>query len=160
MDASRPQKNRNTRLVIGQGKRPTEKPLKVREFYTLEKETIKTLIEAIKFFVTTAGIALSLYSQLIQRFIEAGLKDEPIARLLSFLPLILWLSTIVAGVIAIYPRRYHAETDLAKEKAVLQVRKQKHFWALVTIYLFILGFCVCVYMLAAELWDLYPFNCS
>lgn len=143
---------------LGKGSPPEEIPAKVAEFHDLEKKSIDTLIDAIKYFATTAGIALPIYSQYLQVFIKKGIKDETLARIIVFAPVVFWLSTILTSVFAIFPRKYDADTDLKKEQAVIKIRERKRFWTVIALYLFVLGFSFFVYIMAAQLWKIYPFN--
>lgn len=139
------------------GRAPHESPPRLAEFDTLEQKAIETLVDSVKYLTTTSGIALSVYSQLLQRFTTSGLRTESLPKLIVLLPLILWLATIVSGVLAIYPRRYQAKTDLEKERVVVTIRKRKHFWAALTASLFLIAFLLLVYVVAAQLLNQYPF---
>lgn len=141
------------------GKPPSTPPPRVAEFDALEQKAIETLVDAVKYFTTTAGIALSVYSQLLQRFVASGLCGDAIARLIVLLPLILWLATIVSGVFAIYPKAYKANTDLEKEKVVVTIRNQKRLWATIAVSFFLAAFFLAVYSVMAQLWGIYPFTC-
>lgn len=143
---------------VARGQPPATKPFYVEEYESLQKAAIDTLIDAVKYFTTTAGIALSLYSQLLQRFMISGLSDGRFARVLAFLPIVLWLTTVLAGVFAVFPKTYKADNDFEKENAAKKIRNHKSIWVKVCVCFFVAGFIMCVYVLAMQLWNFYPFN--
>jgi hypothetical protein len=132
-------------------------PRRVREFYDLERNAVDILIDAVKYIASTAGVALAIYMHLFEKYTESGLSAGHLARLIVFLPVLLWLATIVTGVLGILPRTFKAATDQQKEQAVLRVRRQKRFWVLLSTCLFVSGFALAVYLFAAQLWAIYPF---
>lgn len=144
--------------MSSQGKQPAKTPVRVLEFDELEKKAIDTFVDSIKYFSTTAGVALPIYSGLLQQFLVSGLVKEPLARLVAFSPVLFWLLTIVSGVVAIFPKSYKADTEQDKESVVNTIRSQKYFWVVVALVLFLAGFVMAVYVFAAQLWNYYPFK--
>ena len=145
-------------LISGEGVKPRTLPPRVQEFYELERGTIDVLIDSSKYYVSTSGISLSVYAAWVQNIISAGLTFSQ--RFVLFLPIIAWFGSILAGVVAVYPKKYIADTDFKREQTVIKLRSTKLRWSLITLILFALGFAFAVYSFSAKIWDVFPFSSS
>jgi hypothetical protein len=128
----------------------------VKEFYELERGTIDVLVDSTKYYVSTAGISLSIYAAWVQNIIGAGFSFPQ--RMILFLPIILWFGSIFSGVVAVFPKKYFANNDFKREQVVIKLRLMKLRWSVITLILFGTGFAVAVYSFTAKFWSVYPFS--
>jgi hypothetical protein len=140
------------------GKKPETPPPRTIDFEELEKKMIDVLVDSIKYIATTCGITIAIYSQILQGYIKSqSISPSSFSHLFIFFPLLLWFMAIVGTVIGIYPRHYKATTDLEKQNAIDSIRQTKRFWLKSVLFLFLCGFAVFLYIVGAQLWQLFPF---
>ena len=141
------------------GRPPDERPPRVADYDELEKKALDILVDSLKYVATTCGIVMAMYAPTVRESLAAKqVAGQPTAKVLLFLPLLLWFSAIVGTVLGIFPREYGATTDAEKEYAVRQLRRTKIFWVRLVLVPFLLGFAVFMYVTAAQVWGLYPFR--
>jgi hypothetical protein len=140
------------------GKKPANPPPRTEDFDELERRMVDVLVDSIKYIATTAGITIAVYSQILQDFMKSpAIQASATAKLLLFLPLLLWLLTIIGTVLGIYPRSYKASTDLEKQLAIEKIRSNKSMYLKGVLALFVSAFVVFSYVIAAQIWGVYPF---
>jgi hypothetical protein len=157
-------KNRQKKITdqnfekVFQGKQPDDIPLFTQDFDDLAKKTIDSLIDSIKHITTSCGISIAIYSQVIQNYIKLqSISSNPLGKLLIFSPLFLWFLSLLFTIIGMYPKQYKATTDLTKQKAVKEIQKSKKFWLTLSLFSFIAGYTLLIYIVAAQLANLFPF---
>jgi hypothetical protein len=124
----------------------------------MDKKSIDTLVDALKYVATGCGILIAMYSAALREYIkDPAIQTDTAAKMLLFGPLLLWLSAVVATIVGVFPRRYDANTDLAKEKAVVVIRASKRFWGQTALVSFLLGLVAFVYVTVAQILVLFPF---
>jgi hypothetical protein len=134
-------------------------PPRVSDYDELDKKTVDILVDSLKYVATSSGIVIAMYSQTFREYIKLPvIANRPPAQVLVFAPLLLWFLAILGTVVGIFPREYKAYTDAEKERAILSLRKQKIFWARLVLLLFLSGFAIFLYVIAAQIWVLYPFR--
>ena len=143
-------------IMRAKGKKPLCLPLRVQEFYEIERRTIDIFIDSTKNYVSTAGISLSIYAAWVQTVVVENFSM--LQRLMLFLPITLWLFTILSGVVAVYPKKYNAKNDFERQKVVIRLRRTKKMWSVITLILFSIGFLFATYIFTAKMWSVYPFN--
>ena len=142
-------------IMNGKGIKPRTLPPRVQEFYELERGTIDVLVDSTKYYVSTAGISLSIYAAWVQNTISTGFSFPQ--RMILFLPVVLWFGSIFSGVIAVYPKKYIADNDFKREQVVIKLRRMKLRWSVITLILFGTGFAFAAYSFTAKIWSVYPF---
>ncbi|HEX6046269.1 MAG TPA: hypothetical protein VFZ22_17380 [Pyrinomonadaceae bacterium] len=148
----------DSRLPL-EGLPPTEKPPRVVDYEELDKKSIDNLVDALKYVATTSGVGIAMYSQALREYVKLGpIENRPIAKALLFAPLCFWFLAIICTVVGIFPRRHQAKTDFEKEQAVIRVRDQKARWARFVLVPFLCGFAILLYVIAAQIWNLFPFK--
>jgi hypothetical protein len=141
------------------GRAPAVSPPRVADFDELEKKTLDILVDSLKYIATSCGIVIAMYSQNVREYLKLpAIATRPEAQALVFLPLILWFAAIIGTVAGIFPREYAARTDAEKERAIRSLRRKKIFWLRAVLAPFLLGFAVFLYIIAAQIWSLYPFH--
>ena len=145
--------------LVVEGRRPKEKPARVVDYEELDKKSIDNLVDSLKYIATTSGVGIAMYAQSLREYVkEESIETRPMAKALLFAPLCLWFVAIVSTVVGIFPRRHPAKTDFEKEQAVIRVRDQKTKWARFVLVPFLCGFATLLYVIAAQIWTLYPFE--
>ena len=140
------------------GKKPPSPPPRSQDFEELEKRMVDVLVDSIKYIATTSGITIAVYSQILQNYLKnPAITASAIAKFLVFLPIFLWFLSIVGTVVGIFPRTYKATSDLEKQNAINKIRATKKMWLSVVVILFVAGFTAFVYVIMAQIWQLYPF---
>ncbi|MCC6930958.1 MAG: hypothetical protein IT359_18350 [Gemmatimonadaceae bacterium] len=145
--------------VVLEGKPPSKSPPRVADFEDLEKKTIDVLIDSLKYIATTCGIVIAMYSASLREYVKLpAVATRPLAQTLLFAPVLLWFAAIVCTVLGIYPREYVAFSEAAKERAIRSLREAKRRWLRAALIPFLAGFGVFLYVVAAEIWSLFPFS--
>jgi hypothetical protein len=141
------------------GQPPKEKPARVVDYEELDKKSIENLVDSLKYIATTSGVGIAMYSQSLREYVKAeSIAPRPMAKALLFAPLCFWFLAVVCTVVGIFPRRHRAKTDFEKEQAVIRLRDQKIRWARFVLVPFLCGFAALLYVIAAQIWNLYPFG--
>jgi hypothetical protein len=141
------------------GRPPATVPPRVSDYDELDKKAVDILVDSLKYVATSSGIVIAMYSQTLRDYIKLpAIASRPTAQLLVFTPLLLWFFAILGTVIGIFPREYRALTESEKEIAVRRLRTQKIFWVKLVLVLFLLGFAIFLYVIAAQIWVVYPFR--
>jgi hypothetical protein len=136
------------------GQPSSTKPPRVEDFDELDKKSIDSLVDYMKYVATASGITMGFYAKGVQEnvaSIQGGLS-----KLVVFSPVIFWFLAIVFSVIGVFPRTYKADSDFEKEQIVVKIRAVKSGYSRVAISCFLLGFFLFVYVSAAMLWKFYP----
>jgi hypothetical protein len=145
--------------IVLEGRAPAVKPPRVLDYEELDKKSIDNLVDSLKYIATTSGIGIAMYSQGLREYVKLDSSaHRSTAKAILFAPLCFWFLTLICAVLGIFPRRRTAQTDGEKERAVLEVRKQKTKWSRLVLVSFLCGFAVLLYVMAAQIWNLYPFN--
>jgi hypothetical protein len=138
---------------------PSTPPPRVVDYDELDKKAVDILVDSLKYIATTSGIVIAMYSQAVREYVkDPAVVVNRAAQSFVFSPLVLWFITIVATVIAIYPRHYHAFTDAEKEAVVLALRTTKQRWLIAALTPFLVGFALFLYIIGAQIWRIYPFG--
>lgn len=141
------------------GQPPVTVPPRVSDYDELDKRAVDILVDSLKYVATSSGIVIAMYAQTLRDYIKLpAIAARPTAQLLVFTPLLLWFFAILGTVIGIFPREYRAFTESEKEFAVRRLRTQKIFWVKLVLVLFLLGFAIFLYVIAAQIWMAYPFR--
>jgi len=141
------------------GRPPAQPPPRVADYEELDRKTIDILVDSLKYVATSSGIVIAMYSALLRENLTSPrMTAHPPAKALLFVPLLLWFAAIIGTVFGIFPREYRAVTDAEKELAVRRLRRRKVFWVRAVLAPFLLGFAVFLYIIAAQIWNLYPFR--
>jgi hypothetical protein len=141
------------------GRPPATVPPRVSDYDELDKKAVDILVDSLKYVATSSGIVIAMYSQTLREYVKLpAISSRPIAQLLVFAPLLLWFFAIAGTVIGIFPREYSAFTESEKELAIRRLRKHKIFWVKLVLVLFLLGFAMFLYIIAAQIWMGYPFR--
>ncbi len=150
-------RNENSTAIVNvKGVKPKNLPPLVQEFYKLERSTIEALVDSSKYYVSTAGISLSIYAVWVQNTVKGTSSFSQ--RLILFLPIVLWFGSILSGVFAVYPKKYIANNDYSREQVIIKLRQMKLRCSFITLILFGLGFAFAVYSFASKIWTIYPFS--
>jgi len=145
--------------IVLVGKTPGAPPPRVVDYDELDKKALDVLVDALKYIATTSGIVIAMYSQSVREYVkDAAVAKDPLAQSFLFLPLVLWFVTIVTTVVGIYPRQYRAKTDADKEAAIRKLRNTKQRWLSAAFLPFLAGFATFLYIIAAQIWRVYPFR--
>jgi hypothetical protein len=141
------------------GRPPISTPPRVADYDELEKKTVDTLVDSLKYVATSSGIVIAMYSQALRDYVKLpAIATRPLAQMFVFGPLLLWFLAILGTVIGIFPREYNAVTDAEKELAMRDLRKRKIFWVKLVLVPFMFGFALFLYIIAAQIWMVYPFR--
>jgi hypothetical protein len=141
------------------GRPPTSPPPRVTDYDELDKKTVDTLVDSLKYIATSSGIVIAMYSQALRDYVKLPvIATRPLAQMFVFAPLLLWFMAILGTVIGIFPREYGAVTDAEKEAAMRDLRRRKIFWVRLVLLPFMLGFALFLYIIAAQIWVVYPFR--
>lgn len=157
LQSMRPSDDSSSDLILV-GRAPSATPPRVLDFEEFDKKFVDVLVDSLKYVATTSGIVIAMYSQSVREYVkDPKISTQPVAELLLFAPLLLWFAAIVGTLLGISPRIYHAVTDAEKEIAMRKLRQNKVFWSRAVLIPFTLGFTVFLYVIAAQIWRLYPF---
>jgi len=148
--------NQENSRVLVQGQVPQKKPPRVEDFDELDKKSIDSLVDYMKYVATASGITMGFYAKGVQDSVAATQND--LGKLIAFSPVIFWFFAILFSVVGVFPRTYKANNDYEKEKIILDVRALKSRYSVASISFFLLGFLAFVYVAAATLWRFYPFT--
>ena len=141
------------------GRPPISAPPRVSDYDELDKKTVDTLVDSLKYIATSSGIVIAMYSQALREYVKLPvIATRPLAQMFVFAPLLLWFLAILGTVVGIFPREYNAVTDADKERAMRDLRKRKIFWVKLVLIPFMLGFALFLYIIAAQIWVIYPFR--
>ena len=138
------------------GASPEKKPPRVEDFDELDKKSIESLVDYMKYVATASGITMGFYAKSVQDSVTSIHGD--FGRIIAFSPVLFWFLAIVFSVIGVFPRTYRAASDYEKELVVGQIRNLKSKYSIISITCFLLGFLMFVYVAAATLWKFYPFT--
>lgn len=145
--------------IVLKGRTPAVKPPRVLDYEELDKKSIDNLVDSLKYIATTSGIGIAMYSQGLREYVKLdSIAHRSTAKAMLFAPLCFWFVTLICAVLGIFPWRRTAKTDFEKERAVIEVRDQKTKWARFVLISFLCGFAVLLYVMAAQIWNLYPFG--
>jgi hypothetical protein len=145
--------------VVLAGRIPAAPPPRVVDYDELDKKAVDILVDSLKYIATTCGIVIAMYSHAVREYVkDPAIIDNPPAQSFLFLPLVLWFLAILATVIGIYPRSHRAWTHAEKEAAVLKLRRTKQRWLSGALLPFLIGFIAFLYIIAAQIWRIYPFR--
>ena len=142
--------------VLVQGQPPQQRPPRVEDFDDLDKKSIESLVDYMKYVATASGITMGFYAKGVQDNVTATQND--LGKLIAFSPVIFWFFSILFSVIGVFPRTYKAKNDYQKEAIILKVRALKSRYSIASITFFLLGFLAFVYVAAGALWKFYPFT--
>jgi hypothetical protein len=141
------------------GRAPISAPPRVTDYDELDKKTVDTLVDSLKYIATSSGIVIAMYSQALRDYVKLPvIATRPLAQMFVFAPLLLWFFAILGTVVGIFPREYNAVTEAEKERAMRDLRKRKTFWVKLVLLPFMLGFALFLYVIAAQIWLLFPFR--
>lgn len=145
--------------IVLEGRPPAVKPPRVIDYEELDKKSIDNLVDSLKYIATTSGIGIAMYSQGLREYVKSdSIANRSTAKAILFAPLCFWFLTLICAVLGIFPRRRTADTDGEKETAINEVRNEKAMWARFVLVGFLCGFAGLLYVMAAQIWNLYPFN--
>ena len=136
------------------GQPPSKKPPRVEDFDELDKKSIDSLVDYMKYVATASGITMGFYAKGVQE--NVALTQGGLSKLIAFSPVIFWFLAIAFSVVGVFPRTYKADSDFEKEQIVVQIRAVKSRYSMVAISCFLIGFFLFVYVSAAMLWKFYP----
>jgi hypothetical protein len=140
--------------IVLKGRAPQEKPPRVQDFEELDKKSIDSLIDYMKYVATASGITMGFYAKTVADGLKANAPD--LTKLILFAPVLFWFMAILFSVIGVFPRTYLARTDAEKESAVDAIRSIKSWYSIASISFFLLGFLMFVCSTAASLWNFLP----
>ncbi len=142
-----------------QGTPPAGAVPKSEAYDELQKKIIDVLVDAIKYIASSCAITISLYSQILQGYLNnKAFVSDPASKALLLAPLILWLCVIISTIAGIFPRSYKAYTDYEKQLAVKKINGIKKVWLIISIGFFLAGFAVFIYIMFAQVWSVFPFH--
>ncbi len=143
------------------GKKPEKAAPKTEAYDELQKKTVDVLIDTLKYIASSVAIVIAIYARILQEYLDGDLLLRGTsAKLLLIAPLILWLFVILGTIIGIFPRTYQARTDLEKELIIKKINRIKTKWLVTVLCLFLVGFIIFIYIICAQIWQVFPFLSS
>lgn len=142
--------------MVLRGESPQNKPPRVQDFDELDKKSIDSLVDYMKYVATASGITMGFYARNASEYMQSVSGNAE--KIISFAPILFWFLAVLFSVMGIFPRTYVAQSDYEKEKVVMQIRRLKSNYSIVSVLSFLLGFMMFVYVTAAQIWKFYPFS--
>ena len=102
---------------------------------------------------------IGFYSNLIKDYLsDINKSTDSIANVILITPIGLWLSVILLSVYALFPRKYVADNDLKKERAVIGIRNRLSRCFSICGVLFSIAFILLFALMICYVWRIYPMN--